>query len=397
MRTGPVAGPHIVRLANADAVLRRLRGAGASALTATELVAATGLTRATVIAVCEDLVQRGWATELEPERSGPARGRPPRTFAFRSDAGVVIGLDMGAHKATALVADLRGTALGSATGAFPDGARGEARIDVVSTTAAAALAAADTGPERVLAVGAGLPAPVDREGRIATPRGFWEQFDVGLAARLRERHGWDVLLENDANLAALAEHWRGAARGVDDAAVLLAGERLGAGLIESGRLLRGRSGGAGELAFLSLVDGVAGPHGIAQLAREWGAEEAAASGGLGGLAASDVTAEAVFAAAHDGDPAAVRVLDRLAGRMARVVAVLSTLLNPELVVLGGAVAGASAALLPGIRAELPSLTDTPAQVEVSELGGDAVALGAVRRALDHVNEHALELALPGRP
>jgi predicted NBD/HSP70 family sugar kinase len=180
---------------------------------------------------------------------------------------------------------------------------------------------------------------------------------------------------------------------VDDVAVVLAGERLGAGLLESGRLLRGRHGGAGELSFLRLVEGAAGPHGIGQLARAWGAEEAAGAG-LAGLAPQDVTAEAVFAAAHDGDPGASRVLARLARHMSRVVAILGTVFNPELVVLGGAVASAAAALLPAIRQELPGLTDTPPRVEVSALGGDAVALGAVRRALDHVAEQALAIELP---
>ncbi len=386
-------GPHVVRFVTARSVLAELRRGGP--LTAGELVELTGLTRATAIAVCEDLVRRGWAEEHEPERTGPQRGRPPRTFGFRADAGVVVGLDIGAHKATALVADLRGDPLGSASGALPSGPHPvEARLDAVSAAALAALRAAGSAPERVLAVGAGVAAPVDRDGRVAEGSQFWEMFDVGVADALFARHGWHVLLENDANLAALAEQWRGAAQGLDDVAVLLAGERLGAGLIESGRLLRGRYGAAGELAFLRLVDGAVGPHGIAQLAREWGAEAAGGPGGLAGLAPRDVTAEAVFSAADDGDPAARAVLGRLAERMARVIAVLSTLLNPELVVLGGAVAPSAAQLLPGIRGALPGLTDTPARVEVSGLGGDALALGAVRRALDDVAERALEIELP---
>ena len=387
-------GPHVVRLVTARTVLDQLRRGGP--YTVTELVERTGLTRATVIAVCEDLVRRGWAEEHILERSGPQRGRPPRTFGFRAGAGVVVGLDIGAHRTTALVADLRGEILGSATRVLPRGARtAQARLDAVSTTALAALHAAGSEPEQVLAVGAGVAAPVDRNGHVAEGSDFWEMFDVGLAAALLERHGWHVLLENDANLAALAEQWLGAARGLDDVAVLLAGERLGAGLIESGRLLRGRNGAAGELAFLRLVDGAVGPHGIAQLAREWGAEAAAQPRGLGNLEPSEVTAEAVFAAAEEGDPAAEGVLRRLERRMARVVAVLSTLLNPELVVLGGAIAPAAARLLPGIRLELQGLTETPADVEVSALGGEAVALGAVRRALDDVAERALAIELPG--
>ncbi|WP_246036109.1 ROK family transcriptional regulator [Sinomonas susongensis] len=390
--TGPV-GPHVVRFVTARTVLAALRRGGP--FTVSELVELTGLTRATVIAVCEDLVRRGWAEEQDPERTGPQRGRPPRTFGFRADAGVVVGLDVGAHKTTALVTDLRGDILSTASGDLPRGARtAQARLDVVSGVALAALRDAGREPRHVLAVGVGVAAPVDRNGHVAAGSDFWEMFDVGLAAALFDRHGWHVLLENDANLAALAEQWRGAAQGLDDVAVLLAGERLGAGIIESGRLLHGRNGAAGELAFLRLVDGAVGPHGIAQLAREWGAEAAAQPTGLAGLAPSEVTAEAVFTAAEDGDAAAAAVLVRLEDRMARVIAVLSTLLNPELVVLGGAIAPAAARLLPGIRAALPDLTETPAEIEVSGLGGEAVALGAIRRALDDVAERSLAIALP---
>ena len=100
---------------------------------------------------------------------------------------------------------------------------------------------------------------------------FWSLFDVGLRTALQELHGWTVLLENDANLAALGERWRGSGAGVDDLVVLLAGERLGAGVLESGRLLHGRGGAAGEMGYLDLVEGVGSSDGIASLARQWSA------------------------------------------------------------------------------------------------------------------------------
>ena len=385
-------GPHVVRWVNARAVLDVLRAAP-GVLSVSELMDHTRLTRATVIAVCEDLARRGWAEEpAVPRAPGPQKGRPARRFAFRADAGAVLGIDLGVAKATVLVADLRGESLAQATTRIPEEADAQ-RLDTVAATALRALEACGRSPRDVLAVGAGMAAPVDRDGRVVGGQAFWGQFDLGLAEALDERFGWRVLLENDANLAALAEQWRGAARGVEDVAVMLAGERVGAGVLESGRLLRGHGGGFGELAFLDMVDGVGAPAGIAQLAREWGAE-AAAQGGLGGLRPEDVSAEAVFAAAAAGDEAARAILDRIALVMARVVAILSTVFNPELVVIGGAVAGAASRLLPRLRAELPALTATPARVEVSPLGGRAVTLGAVRRALDDVAARALEIDLP---
>ena len=247
---------------------------------------------------------------------------------------------------------------------------------------------AGTGPGAVLAVGAGIAAPVDRDGNVLASQHFWSLFDVGLRTALLELHGWTVLLENDANLAALGERWRGSGAGVDDLVVLLAGERLGAGVMESGRLLHGRGGAAGEMGYLDLVEGVGSSDGIASLARKW-----SVAGG-GPAAGGEASARRVFEDAAAGDPAALAILDRIAERMARVIASVASFINPEQVVIGGAVAESAAALLPGITELLPRFTATPPRVTVSPLGDSIVTVGAVRRALDYVEANALALALP---
>ncbi|MGW0770065.1 ROK family protein [Streptomyces sp. NPDC002676] len=85
----------------------------------------------------------------------------------------------------------------------------------------------------VPAVSVGVAAPVSRDGTVLTADDHWQMFDVDLPTALADQHGWHVLLENDANLAASGERWRGAAQGVDDLAVLLAGDRIGAGVSSS--------------------------------------------------------------------------------------------------------------------------------------------------------------------
>lgn len=357
-------------------------------------MAATGLTRATVIAVCEDLIRRGWIRELDAPAKDPApaggarKGRPARRFELRSRAGVVLGIDIGAATTTAAVADLRGTVLGRSSAAFrATDIPAEERVRVVDRACLEALRQAGEGPEKVLAVTAGIAAPVDRAGQVLAAQHFWSLFDVGLRSALLELHGWPVLLENDANLAALGERWRGSGAGVGDLVVLLASERLGAGVMESGRLLHGRAGGAGEMGFLQLVEGVGSSEGIASLARAW---QAAAGGPTGG---GTPGARRVFADAAAGDAAALAIVARLAERMARVIAAIASFINPEQVVIGGAVADSAGALLPGIEAALPRFTATPPRVTVSPLGDAIVTLGAIRHALDFVEANALELRL----
>jgi predicted NBD/HSP70 family sugar kinase len=389
----PAATPQLLRRVNAQTVLAIVRGLEVA--TGTELMARSGLTRASVIAICEDLIRRGWIRELDtplrdPESPATLRkGRPARRFELNSEAGYVLGLDIGAATTTAVVADLRGTVLARASETFRarDIPAAE-RIAVVDRACRRALAAAGTHPARVLAAGAGIAAPVDRDGNVLVSQHFWSLFDVGLRSALKELHGWTVLLENDANLAALGERWRGTGSGVDDLVVLLAGERLGAGVMESGRLLHGRGGAAGEMGYLDLVEGVGSSDGIASLARQWSAD------GGGPQAGGTASARRVFEDAAAGDPAALQILERISERMARVIASIASLINPEQVVIGGAVAESAGALLPRISALLPRFTATPPRVTVSPLGDSIVTMGAIRHALDYVEANALELELP---
>lgn len=395
--TPPTATPTMLRRVNAGKVLGVLTRA--RVMTGTGLIEATGLTRATVHAVCNDLISMGWVVELDPGRTSV--GRPSRRFEFNSHAGYVLGIDIGAARTTVLVSDLRGETVAKVARSVAGVKTPGERTGIVHETVVEALAAAGVSDAEVLAAGAGVAAPVDRDGNLLVDDEFWRRFDTGLSQRLTDLHGWPVLLENDANLATLGEHWRGEARNVDDLVVLLAGERFGSGLMDSGRLLHGSRGGAGEMVFLKLIEGVGDTHGIARIAREHGTAAVADPDVETSLRAlspdGEVTAEQVFSAAADGDKVAQGILHDIAGRTARVVATLGTLFNPELVVLGGAVAQAAGALLPDLEEQLARYTSTPPHVAVSSLGDAIVSVGAVRHALNYVELHALDLELTCRP
>lgn len=394
------ATPQLLRRVSAGAVLEFMRSSGI--VTVTEVMEATGLTRATAISVCEDLKERGWLRELENQRAfgGHRKGRPARRFELNGRAGHVLGMDIGVSKATVVVSDLRGQVLGRSSLPFAEPEiSAEERISVIDRAAMMALRSVGAAPESVLAACAGIAAPVDRNGDVLVSQRFWGLFDVGLKAAMRDRHGWTVLLENDANLAALGDRWRGAAAGVDDVVVILASERFGSGVIDGGRLLHGSRGGAGELAFLDQVEGVGDTFGIASLARMWAAEALAgrARTSLRDYAAQGgAEAEHVFAAAAEGDAVALQILDRLADRVARVIGAVATVFNPELVVIGGAVANSAGVLLEPITARLEDFTATPPRIAVSPLGDSIVTVGAVRGALDYVEKHSLELDLVRR-
>lgn len=398
----PTPSSRQIREANLRAVLNRVWDS--EPVTGSDLIASTGLTRATVHDVCEELTRRGWIHEVENQRQhGEYRmGRPARRYAFRPAAGVVVGVDCGQQRVIVTVADLRGRTVARRDQVFSGlGHSAAERLEVLGRTIPEALEAASLTSAQVLAVAVGVPAPVDLHGRTAgTDNAFWERMNPDIAGELARRHGWAVLVDNDANLAALAEGWRGAGQEAGNFVTLLSDEAIGAGIVEEGRLLRGTRGGAGEMGFLDLVEGVGSAHGLAALSRDWALEAMNDPGlfpesSLRELSPEDVDAEAVFAAAAAADPLATDVVERLGARFARVVSAVAGFLDTERIVLSGALSGSWSQVLKIIERDLHLYTHHPLPAVVaSELGDQVVLLGAIRRALDHVRDQALEITLP---
>lgn len=392
----------MLRRSNARLILDAIwRVPATGTTTANELMASTSLTRATVLGVCDDLIRDGWIEEAAG-RPATGKGRPARRFALRDNAGYVIGIDAGYNNISSVVSNLRGEILGR--GSHPLVVSIE-DVDPAPRTAAlkraidSALTESGADPAHVLVVCFGIPAPVSRYGTIPTGNEFWRAMDIDQAAVLGRHRHWMSFIENDANLAALAERHNGAVDPNGSFVVLLAGERFGAGVVEDGHLLHGSLGGGGEMHYLEFVDGVGGPEAIAPLARLW-ASEALASGRTSVLAKSrskdGPSAEEVFAAAESGDALAVEIVERLAERLSRVIATIASLLNPETVVIGGAVAPSIARLAEQIEAKVGVMSHFPPQVIASPLAGDIVLMGAVNAAIAHVVRHALDIELHGR-
>jgi predicted NBD/HSP70 family sugar kinase len=403
---GLPGSPALLRRLNSALVLRTIRSHGP--VSRPELARATGLSKPTVNEVVDRLVEAGYVVEAVAEPDGRPRRPGPRArlLSFRADLGHVLGLDIGATKVLATVADLNGTVLAQERRKTTRGARKDAQsmLGRVRATAHAALEKADVPSSTLRAVGVGTPGVVDpASGRVslAPQLGGWE--GIPLARRLEGWFPCPVLVDNEVHLAVLAERWRGAAQGISEAIYVNIGVGIGGGVLVGGDLYRGAGGGAGEIGYLPLPDPdeshdelgpfehAAGGAAFARLGRR-----AAAGGGLlRELAGGDldaIDAESVFAAAAQGDRAAGAIVDELLERLARGVAAAVVVLNPEAVIIGGGVSRAGARLLEPLTRRIPELVPLPPRVLLSTLGEDAVALGAVRLAVQSVEEQLFAFA-----
>lgn len=306
-------------------------------------------------------------------------------------AGPVFGVDIGGTKVLGLAVDPT-TGTWTARRQVPTPYE-PARLLASVVTVVEALSS-EAGPPR--GIGLGVPGLVDRRGvlRFGPNVPSVEHFDLPTA--LRQRFGVPVLGENDAACAAVAEHRLGAARGHDDAIVITLGTGIGAGIIAGGRLLRGANGFAGEPGHVLIdpqgprcacgVDGhweaVASGTGLANLARRLLAEDR--GGALLARAGGDpgeLRGEHVSEALADGDPDAALVLRRFSLWLARGVGGLITLLDPEVVVLGGGLSVMTDRFLDQVRADLPAAVlgwdhRPPVPVVAAALGPEAGAIGA---------------------
>ncbi|MFB7272359.1 ROK family transcriptional regulator [Streptomyces sp. NPDC056244] len=364
--------PSLLRRINSAVVLHALRGAGP--LTLTDLTRITDLSRPTVEGVVEGLIDAGLVCESAPEEGETRRqGRPARRFRFRAEAGHLLGIEIGPHRIAALLSGLDGRIVGAGSREVSEKADADERLDRVRLVVADVLRRTGVARSSLRAVGVGSPGIVEADGtvRLGTALPGWT--GLALGERLRRSFRCPVLVENDANAAAVAEQWKGAATDSDDIVFVLAGLSPGAGALIGGRLHRGFGGAAGEIGALHLLGQEVTPEKLLSTTDE-------------PLHPLDEAAVAkVFAHAKEGDARARAAVERFIQRLVHDVAALVLALDPELVVIGGWAAGLDGVLDP-LRGELSRYCLRPPRVTLSLLGEAAVATGALRLALDHVEE-----------
>lgn len=373
----------------------------AAEFTASEAMAGTSLTRSTAIDAIDTLVSAQVLRELPNARAAGSyrSGRPARRFVLAPELGVVVGIDAGDTHLAVTVADVRDRTLVHHRVDLVSGQSANARRAAIVDQLDRALAEADVTRHDILAICAGVAAPVDRDG-ISPPHpgGFWERTNPGLAEVLGD---WAPVVEikNDALLAAIAEGSVGAAIGCRDYVALLASERFGGGVVVDGHVLHGAHGGVGEGVVFDHIIGVGSAEGLLyglqdQVRAAVDSGEIGPDTAIGRLArgGGPIEARTVLMAAASGDADALLVCSRVGETLARVVGVLGSMYDPTRVVVCGGVAESIEPVLAAARAVLPAQLHLPApEILASTLGAEVVSIGAITTARRAARERAVPL------
>jgi len=372
--------PSLLRGINDRAALELLLEHGP--LSRSQLGELTGLSKPTAAQLLTRLADAGLVIASGNTRGGP--GPRAQLYAVNPDAAHVAALDVTPTRVLAAVADITGRTVGDYELRTPRQAGPDAVAHVVhAIDGAAASAGLDRSALHRLVIG--TPGAFDRRTRqLRYARHLPGWHDPQLLDRLAEAVGIPFDVDNDVNLAAIAEMRSGRAKGVPDFVLLWADEGLGAAVVIDGRVHGGATGGAGEIGFLPLPGtplvrdvrrGNAG--GFQELA---GGRSVQALARSLGLRAS--TPQAAVARALTTPGAGDELLATLAERYALGIAALVSMVDPSLVVLaGGLLTAGGTRLRDQIAEEVGSLALTRPRLELASVTENPVLAGAVQTAL----------------
>ena len=345
-----------------------------------------GLSRSAISNIVAELMDVGLVQEAGA-RSGTGVGRRATLLHLNARAATMLAIDLGASHARVDVLDLRCRTLATRTVPHDIQVGPQSTYGLLRDLAGQVLHEAGVPIAHVAIAGVGVPGPVDHEsGRVIQPPNMpgWDNENVG--AHLRDLLGVEVLVENDANLGALAEVRFGTHRGVSDLIYVKLATGIGAGVLLGGQLHRGARGGAGEIGHISINE-----HGPVGRSGNPGSLESYAAAQVLVPLATRLHATGTSTTMHaltvedlirhaNTDLLARAVWETVGHHLGVAVSTTLNLFNPHAVVIGGRLAQAGEVLISAIRASADRRTmrinADRARIDLGTLGGHAGVLGA---------------------
>ncbi len=372
-----------------------------------ELAQQTGLSRATIALLMEDLLRVGVAKHVGLGDS--TGGRPPALLEFNPNAAYALGASMHDHHWRIVITNLDAVVTHRLDVSIPD----------YSPTAA--VTALQTGVTQLLAdferskllpaLGLGTPGLVDMPSGVVKSAVDVGWFDVPIRTMVEDALGIPAFVANRSKVGALAEFWYGAHQRLGDLIYISIGSGISAGVVHAGELYMGVNSSAGELGHITILpDGPICRCGNRGCLQQLVSEPAIANQARARLREGHnsqlwsmvgnhlerITAEMVFTAAEQNDPLARDIVDEAARYLGVAIATLINLFNPERVILGGPIGLMSHIMLPALQEEVRrralSYPISVTQIMPSSLGNDASAIGAAVLVLRRASEFIFQTA-----
>jgi predicted NBD/HSP70 family sugar kinase len=380
---GP-AVPALLREINERRVLDVLRSHGS--LHAAEIARLVGLSKPTTSVLLRGLTEVGLVIEETPGDLDSKRARS--VYSSVADAGISLGIDIGAKYLRASIADLNGVT------------RSEVSVEVremslrkllqsLNDSVDRALVQAGFEADHIVSIVVGTPGVVDeRTGQIAIAGTIGDLDGIQLGEVIAREYGVTPRIENDINLVAIAEMEKGFGQGVENFAVLSVGSGLGAGLVLGGKLHRGHRGAAGEVFYVPFGDPFDSHHastnpasdGISEIARTL------APNFKNSILKAPYSTIDIVDAARKGDEFARAIVDEEAKRIALYIAAMAAVVDVELIVLAGGIGRQADVFLNPVRKVVNELVPFPPRIESTTLGDSAVLIGTLQLATRETQE-----------
>lgn len=375
-----------LRQLNEQRIIAALMSAGSC--TQAELSRFTGLSTATVSNIVRTMTESGLVSTSPTTSSG----RRALSVRLNSNGAVSVGMDFGRRHVRVVLASLGYHLIAERAVALQVGHRAEESLAAGYELLGELLEQNGVSRKAVVGVGVGIPGPIDRRtGTVVAGAILPEWVGRNLLLELEKSLGLPVFLDNDANLGALAQVTWGPHSAVENLVFVKIGSGIGAGLILDGSPFYGHVGITGEIGHATIAE-----HGLMCRCGNRGCLETVASTAvmieLLSRGGDPVTTEEIVRRALAGDAATLRVIDDAGAAVGRALANVANLLNPEVIVVGGPLAGVGELLLDPIRRGLvryavPVVGDTTS-LAMSSLGDRAEALGGAALVLQ-------QLSVPG--
>lgn len=379
----------LLRKVNESAVLELIRTEGP--LSRVELARKLQLSQPTISRIVSPLIESGLV--VEGKQGDSSRGRRPILLELNPRASLIVSVYLHQNMVGAL-ADLNGEVLEQL---MLPAVAGEAGIQQLVELVRELVRKAEGYNIPIRGIGIGVPSVTRSQDGLVVWAPVYEWRNVPLKQRVEESLGFPVFLENEVNLMALGESWRGAGQNVKDLVCISWGPGIGAGIILNGQLLRGVHDAAGEIGYIipdrshlgrrfdeyGCLEGLAGGHGMVKRAERY--LSAGSASALSELA--EITPFDIMTAAEEGDPVASVIIEETVDYLSIAIVNITSVIDPDLIILGGDLTELGRRCIHRITERLDGLLQVVPEIVPSSLGLNAAILGAVYSVMRQTSDH----------